>query len=94
MNGRRLGQLFLFAIVLLNLYYFVPYISRSYVKIEKLKREQVEIDKKIELVKKEIEEYNKSISTLEDDFQREKIARNKLQMVKEQEEIYRFIKNK
>lgn len=94
MNGRRLGQLFLFAIVLFNLYYFVPYISRSYVKIEKLKREQVEIDKKIELVKKEIEEYNKSISTLEDDFQREKIARNKLQMVKEQEEIYRFIKNK
>ncbi len=93
MNGGRIGRIILYAIVLLNLYYFVPYISRSYVKIEKLKKEQKEIEKKIELVKKEIEDYNKSIDTLEDDFQREKIARNKLQMVKEQEEIYRFIKS-
>lgn len=91
MNGRRLGQIFLFSIVLLNLYYFVPYISRSYVKIEKLKREQKELEEKIEIAKNRIEDYNKSIDTLEDDFQREMIARNKLQMIRENEEIYRFI---
>lgn len=92
MEGRKLGKIFLFAITLLNLYYFVPYIYRSHVKITKLEKEEKEIAKKIELAKNRIEDYNKSIETLEDDFQREKIARNRLQMVKEQEEIYRFIK--
>lgn len=92
MNFRRIGQGILFVILLLNIYYFAPYISRSHVKIEKLKKEQREIEEKIELAKKGIEDYNRNINTLGDDFQREKIARNRLQMVKEQEEIYRFIK--
>lgn len=92
MLGRNLGKIFLFAIIILNLYYFVPYIYRSHVKIAKLEREKKEIEEKIELAKNKIEDYNRSIETLEDDFQREKIARNRLQMVKEQEEIYRFIK--
>lgn len=66
---------------------------RSYVKMEKLQREQNDIKEKIELAKNKIEDYNRRIDKLEDDFQREKIARDKLQMVKEKEEIYRFINN-
>ena len=66
---------------------------RSYVKMEKLQREQNDIKEKIELAKNKIEDYNRRIDKLEDDFQREKIARDKLQMVKETEEIYRFINN-
>ena len=31
---------------------------------------------------------------MDDEFQREKVARNKLQMIKDQEEIYRFINKK
>lgn len=92
MGQYKLTNIVLFVIILLNLYYFVPYIYRSHVKISKLEREEKEISNKIELVKNKIEDYNKSIETLEDDFQREKIARNKLQMVKDHEEIYRFIK--
>ena len=64
---------------------------RSYIKIEKLKREQLEIKEKIKIVKKKIEDYNIRIEKLGDDFQREKIARDRLQMVKENEKIYRFI---
>ncbi|MGY0395085.1 MULTISPECIES: septum formation initiator family protein [unclassified Fusobacterium] len=93
MNGRNVLKFFLFLIILLNLYYFVPYIYRSFVKIEKLKKEQIELNEKIEKTKLKIEDYNNKIDNLEDDFQRESIARNRLQMVKENEEIYRFIKN-
>ena len=53
----------------------------------------MDIKEKIELAKNKIEDYNRRIDKLEDDFQREKIARDKLQMVKEKEEIYRFINN-
>lgn len=93
MNGRNILKFFLFLIILLNLYYFVPYIYRSFVKIEKLKKEQIELNEKIEKTKLKIDEYNNKIDNLEDDFQRESIARNRLQMVKENEEIYRFIKD-
>lgn len=87
----RIGKFLLYGVILLNTYFFVPYMYRSYVKMEKLQREQDDIRKKIELVKKKIEDYNRSIEKLEDEFQREKIARDRLQMVKEKEEIYRFI---
>lgn len=93
MNGRNVLKFSLFLIILLNLYYFVPYIYRSFVKIEKLKKEQIELNEKIEKTKLKVEDYNNKIDNLEDDFQRESIARNRLQMVKENEEIYRFIKN-
>lgn len=91
MQENKIGKILLYVIILLNLYFFVPYMYRSYVKIEKLKREQNEIEEKIELAKKKIEDYNIRIEKLEDDFQRERIARDRLQMVKEKEEIYRFI---
>ena len=82
MIENRVGKFLLYGIILLNIYFFVPYMYRSYV-----------IKEKIELAKNKIEDYNRRIDKLEDDFQREKIARDKLQMVKEKEEIYRFINN-
>lgn len=93
MIENRVGKFLLYGIILLNIYFFVPYMYRSYVKMEKLQREQNDIKEKIELAKNKIEDYNRRIDKLEDDFQREKIARGKLQMVKEKEEIYRFINN-
>lgn len=93
MIENRVGKFLLYGIILLNIYFFVPYMHRSYVKMEKLQREQNDIKEKIELAKNKIEDYNRRIDKLEDDFQREKIARDKLQMVKEKEEIYRFINN-
>ena len=93
MIENRVGKFLLYGIILLNIYFLVPYMYRSYVKMEKLQREQNDIKEKIELAKNKIEDYNRRIDKLEDDFQREKIARDKLQMVKEKEEIYRFINN-
>lgn len=93
MIENRVGKFLLYGIIFLNIHFFVPYMYRSYVKMEKLQREQNDIKEKIELAKNKIEDYNRRIDKLEDDFQREKIARDKLQMVKEKEEIYRFINN-
>ena len=93
MIENRVGKFLLYGIILLNIYFIVPYMYRTYVKMEKLQREQNDIKEKIELAKNKIEDYNRRIDKLEDDFQREKIARDKLQMVKEKEEIYRFINN-
>lgn len=91
MKEDRVGKVLLYGIILLNIYFFAPYMYRSYVKIDKLQKEQNDIKNKIELAKNKIEDYNKRIEKLEDDFQRERIARDRLQMVKEKEEIYRFI---
>ena len=49
---------------------------------------------RIQTLQLQIEGYKNRIGDMDDDFQREKVARNKLQMVKEQEEIYRFINKK
>lgn len=91
MKEDRVGKVLLYGIILLNIYFFAPYMYRSYVKIDKLQKEQNDIKNKIELAKNKIEDYNRRIEKLEDDFQRERIARDRLQMVKEKEEIYRFI---
>lgn len=88
------GRITLLGIIFFNLYFFTPYIYRSWVKINKLEEEQQNIQQKISITRNKIEEFNKKIDTLEDGFEREKIARNKLQMVKEKEEIYRFINKK
>lgn len=79
MKEDRVGKVLLYGIILLNIYFFAPYMYRSYVKIDKLQKEQSDIKNKIELAKNKIEDYNKRIEKLEDDFQRERIARDRLQ---------------
>ena len=49
MIENRVGKFLLYGIILLNIYFFVPYMYRSYVKMEKLQREQNDIKEKIEL---------------------------------------------
>lgn len=88
------GKFICVGLLLGNLYLFLPQIYRSYVKISKLKTEKNQILNKIQLDKNKIEEYNSSIKALESDFKREQISRDRLQMVKEGEEIYRLINQK
>lgn len=88
------SKIFCIIILLGVLYLFLPQIYRSYVKINKLNSEKKLILEKIQLEKNRIKEYNNSISALENDFKREQISRDKLQMVKEGEEIYRLINQK
>lgn len=88
------GKVSCWIILVIMLYVFVPQIYRSYIKINKLKSEQKQLLNKIELEKNKIQEYNKHIRELKDEFYREKISRDELQMVREGEEIYRLIDKK
>lgn len=86
-----LSNIILIFFFLVNAKFFLPLIYRSCVKLQKLNLERVELERKIEKAKIEISNYNNKINTMEDEFEREKIARNRLQMIKKSEEIYRFI---
>ena len=88
------SKIFCIVILLAVFYLFLPQIYRSYVKINKLNNEKKMILGKIQLEKNRIKEYNNSIEALENDFKREQISRDRLQMVKEGEEIYRLINQK
>ena len=88
------SKIFCIVILLAVFYLFLQQIYRSYVKINKLNNEKKMILEKIQLEKNRIKEYNNSIEALENDFKREQISRDRLQMVKEGEEIYRLINQK
>lgn len=64
---------------------------KSFIKLNKMNIEEKQLQVKIVEIEGKIANFNNKISRLEDGFEREKIARNRLQMVKENEEIYRFI---
>ncbi|MGL4307555.1 FtsB family cell division protein [Cetobacterium sp. SF1] len=86
-----MGKVILFCIVIMNLSIFGTSIYRSCVRIENLKEELKLIEEnKIELNEK-IQEYDNLLNQLKDPFYREKIARDRLQMKKEGEVIYRSI---
>ncbi len=78
--------------ILLNLAIFVPNIYRSQVKITKLQKEICALKEAQANIKDKIESYDKEIESLKDINNREKMVRNKLQMVKHGEIIYRVTK--
>ena len=49
---------------------------------------------KIEEIKEDIEKYDKKITSLDDEFEKERVARNMFQMVKENEVIYKYVEKK
>ena len=85
-NGKRvLAVLF----IILNLTSFAPNIYRSYMKVSKLEKELAELKKTEISIEEQIEKYNQEIESLKEISTKEKIVRNKLQMVKPGEIIYR-----
>ena len=74
--------------------YFIPHIYRSWIKLKKLDEDMLILSTRIQTLQLQIEGYREKIDDMDDEFQREKVARNKLQMIKQQEEIYRFINKK
>lgn len=89
-----LGTLIFALLFGLNGTFFFPLIYRSHIKLQKLALEEKILNDKIDKLQVKIENFNKKISLMEEEFEREKIARNRLQMIKENEEIYRFINKK
>ena len=88
-NGKRIIAVLF---VLLNLASFAPNIYRSYIKVDKLENELFAIKETENNIREKIESYDREIENLKDIDNREKIVRDKLQMVKPGEKIYRVAK--
>ena len=76
----------------INIFIFIPQIKRSLSKIYRLDKSINEIDSQIEGISEKILEFDERILDSKIDFYREKIGREKLQMVREGEKIYKEIK--
>lgn len=85
-NAKRLCAIFF---VLFNLAIFIPNIYRSCVKVKKLKNEISLLECSQRETENKIKFYDEEIVKLSDISNREKFVRNKLQMVKPGEIIYR-----
>ena len=66
-------------------------ITHSRSKKNSIKEEIIAVNKKIEEIKADIEKYDRKIASLDDEFEKEKVARNMFQMVKENEVIYKYV---
>ena len=89
--NKKLLWLIVIIILLLSSFNVVPQIKHSLSKKKSTKEEIIAVNKKIEEIKADIEKYDKKIASLDDEFEKEKVARNMFQMVKENEVIYKYV---
>ncbi|MGL5050543.1 MAG: septum formation initiator family protein [Fusobacteriaceae bacterium] len=73
----------------MNIFVFVPSIARSKVKLERIDKRSLEINSKKSVLEEKIADYDIKITKLNSPFYREKIGREKLQMIQEGEKIYK-----
>lgn len=88
-NSKRVGAVLF---VLVNLASFAPNIYRSCVKISKLEKEISSLKDAQCSIREKIKMYEQETENLKDIDNREKMVRDKLQMVKHGEKIYRVTK--
>ena len=89
--NKRLLWLIVIIILLLSSFNVVPQIKHSLSKKKSTKEEIIAVNKKIEEIKADIEKYDKKITSLDDEFEKERVERNMFQMVKENEVIYKYV---
>ena len=89
--NKRLLWLIVIIILLLSSFNVVPQIKHSLSKKKSTREEIIAVNKKIEEVKADIEKYDKKIASLDDEFEKERVARNMFQMVKENQVIYKYV---
>ena len=89
--NKRLLWLIVIIILLLSSFNVILQIKHSLSKKKSVREEIVAVNKKIEEIKADIEKYDKKITSLDDEFEKEKVARNMFQMVKENEVIYKYV---
>lgn len=85
-------KILVFCMILINSFIFSSYIYRSHIKLDYLKKDREIIAQKKQEALEKIEEYDTLLKQIDDPFYKEKIARDRLQMKKEGELIYRSIK--
>ena len=89
--NKRLFWLMVIIVLLLLSFNVMHQITHSRSKKNSIKEEIIAVNKKIEEIKADIEKYDKKIASLDDEFEKEKVARNMFQMVKENEVIYKYV---
>ena len=89
--NKRLLWLIVIIILLLSSFNVIPQIKHSLSKKKSTQEEIIAVNKKIEEIKADIEKYDKKITSLDDEFEKERDARNMFQMVKENEVIYKYV---
>jgi len=90
MNLKNRVEFFMVIFVILVGYVFLPRIYRSHIKLNKLKTEKNSLELEEKNVKIRIAELDKGIAELHNDFFIEKQARERLNMKKKGERIYRL----
>lgn len=95
-NKKKLSLGYGFLLVLFVYYILgvIPQILKSQTKIEKIKEEMVYLESKNKMELEKIKKYTENIEQLDNEFERERIARNRLQMLKPDEVIYRLNQTK
>ena len=89
--NKRLFWLMVIIVLLALSFNVIPQITHSRSKKNSIKEEIIAVNKKIEEVKADIEKYDKKIASLDDEFEKERVARDMFQMVKENEVIYKYV---
>ena len=89
--NKRLFWLMVIIVLLALSFNVIPQITHSRSKKNSIKEEIIAVNKKIEEIKADIEKYDKKIASLDDEFEKEKVARNMFQMVTENEVIYKYV---
>ena len=89
--NKRLLWLIVIIILLLSSFNVILQIKHSLSKKKSIREEIVAVNKKIEEIKADIVKYDKKITSLDDEFEKERVARNMFQMVKENEVIYKYV---
>ena len=89
--NKRLFWLMVIIVLLALSFNVIPQITHSRSKKNSIKEEIIAVNKKIEEIKADIEKYDKKIASLDDEFEKEKVARNMFQMVRENEVIYKYV---
>lgn len=95
-NKKRLSLEYGFLLVLFvySILGVIPQILKSQTKIEKIQEEILYLETKNKVEIEKIKKYTENIEQLDNDFERERIARNRLQMIKPNEVIYRLNRSK
>ena len=89
--NKRLFWLMVIIVLLALSFNVIPQITHSRSKKNSIKEEIIAVNKKIEEIKADIEKYDKKIASLDDEFEKERVARDMFQMVKENEVIYKYV---
>jgi len=94
-NGKGFVQnMICIAICAVTLYNQLPQIYKGFLRMRKLEETGTTLSERVASEKKRLSDLQKEIASLDDVFYREKLARNKMRMIKKGEIIYQLIEEK